>query len=63
MSIIVYMDEQTFKVTYLTHSDRLTGRVTDKVGGERPFIVPLLEDASPTGRSAAHPRRYAGNSD
>jgi len=59
MSIFVYFDEHAFKVTNLTRHDRLSDLVTEKIGGERSLVAPLLEDRSPSGRSAAHPRRYA----
>ena len=54
MSILVYFDEHTFKITNLTRPDSLTGR--DR---ERSWGGTLSEEASTRGRSVAHPGRYA----
>ena len=35
MSIFVYFDEQSFKVTSLTRNDCQTDRDQEKIGGER----------------------------
>jgi hypothetical protein len=63
MSIFVEFDDLNFEVTNLARHDHLTDRERKKIGTGSSWDA-LFSGVAPTrGRSVAHSKRYAGNTE